>query len=154
MALIAVATAAGCGSSDSAETTSRDGSAHKVQPQLIPRLSASERGAAGSQLRPVQWKVVKLSGEREVIIASSEGYCIGERPPRFQGVQIAIKDKRIYIRPYVNSGARQQNPERKKLREICRGSGSYQEGAVRFPMPIGGLRLYDATVTPPLQRWP
>jgi hypothetical protein len=149
-----VLTTTGCGDPASDQATDSVTVSQRSQVPAIKVLSNLERETVGSRVRPVQWQIVKIVGQREIVISSQEGYCFGNKPLRYEGVQLRTERDRIYIRPYIGEGRSRKHVEGGGLREICGNAGDYLEGRVRLPKPARDVRLYDATATPPVQRWP
>ena len=135
-----------CGSSSKDETQSaaKQLPLSRLDPtQRIPEIVPSEA------LVPIQWRVVSISGPRDVVIESQQGYCVNSQsPPKYRGVAVREEGNDVYIRAFV------QRPNLSEGR-ICRGVGYAQIGTVKIGQALSSeVKLFDAVTTPPRQRWP
>jgi len=146
----------------------------KVEAPLIPQIKGKLQAARWLRVRPVHWRVSKITGSREVQIYTSLGYCVGsELPPRFAGYRLSRRGKSLHITPYaakleprytraysamltsrdrrVDAG-RLAFPLQKRM-DLCRGGGYYAYAMIKLNQGIEDVKLYDATTSPPSLRW-
>lgn len=92
------------------------------------------------------WKVGAILGSSAVEIVGAVGYCVGESRPRFGKVTSTRQGHRVYIEAFIVNAPPKTGP--------CRGVGYFERRAVDLGEDVHGLRLYDASTSPPTVRWP
>lgn len=142
----------GCGGDKLASTpgsTKNAGVANKQDhpPVLvIPRAKHATQPRQAKR-RPVQWRLAGSPSGRRIRVSSELGYCVGERPPRYEAVRVSERGDKVFITTYVGEG-------KASGRAICRGIGHSQMGIVVLSRDASSAHLYDASVSPPALRWP
>jgi hypothetical protein len=141
----AVMLISGCGSSTET-TTSQAELIHAPPERVVPRMTDSP-APGEDNLRPVKWRLAEPPTTNLVHLYSGAGYCVGEPPPEYQMVRVIERGRRVFITSYV------QEP-RPTRRALCRGIGGFQRGIVKLRQDASKVRLYDASTSPPVSRWP
>lgn len=136
----------GCGSSMET-TTSHAELIHAKPERVIVRTADNPLPPGKDNLRPVKWRVADPPAARRVHINSDIGYCVGEPPPEYRVVRVIERGRRVFITPYV----RQPRPTG---RALCRGVGGVQRGIVKLRQDAQKAKLFDASTSPPVLRWP
>jgi hypothetical protein len=147
---VAIASCGSDGASSSSEAKIdrlRESAAAIPRGERIPELAGKSVTPMRAALTPVHWRMAKVVGPRVVEIYSGAGYCVGsEPPPRFLAVRSWRRGSNIYVAPFI--------AVRRASSGVCRGVGYWQYGTVHLDRSLKGVRLFDATTSPPSLRWP
>jgi hypothetical protein len=129
--IAALAIMVGCGSGGEDSNTGSDG-----------------RNAAAGKIEIVKWGVGSVLGPESVEIASTSGYCLGDRRPHY-GV---VKVKEVGRRAYITARA-VIPPEEGPKGSSCEGVGTTISKAISFRRNLIAMELYDGVSKPPSLRW-
>lgn len=99
------------------------------------------------QVRQVHWKTYGAPREKTVRIISEVGYCAGTEKPRIRKVRTRERKHRVLLTAFLTEPSRGNG-------EGCAGVGYGVRKVVRLRQPLGSRALYDASFSPPKQRWP
>jgi hypothetical protein len=134
----------GCGGGERGVSAAKTGEAAAVggAGMLSDVHRAIPRAVSTRGLEAVPWKLVRLRGSKEVLIASDAGYCVGSEPPSLYAAASVREGHRVvaitvYVRRPVGG-------------RICHGVGFQQAGTVRLVRALPRhVRVVDGGTTPP-----
>lgn len=114
----------------------------------------SSRDSGAWVAEPIEWTVWSFPSPLKVRIAGSVDYCIGEPRPRIADAKVTYADPRIYITAILTRPAMVHSGDGGAGRGTCAGLGLFVRKTVRLDRPVRGSVLFDASVDPPIERWP
>jgi hypothetical protein len=144
--LVVLSCGGGCGSSPSDSDDSTQPPLSIDPARVIDEIRDKSQAVERPDIKPVQWRLSGVPSGRRIRVFSEHGYCAGETPPEFKGVSVTARGMKILITTYVQRA--------EPVGEICRGVGGFQHGIIELDQNVADLKLFDASASHPIQRWP
>jgi hypothetical protein len=98
--------------------------------------------------RPVQWAVASILSPRIIKLGASVQYCVGTPKPRLNGFRVMEGPRKIYVTALLAV-----QPQHASL-EVCYDKILFVYRRLQLAEKLGHRQLYDASTSPPEQRWP
>lgn len=102
---------------------------------------------------PIEWFVLSIEEPRTVNIRGTVDYCVGAPKPRISKVDVVYDGREVLMTAFMTSFVRGYR-ENEVRTEICSGVGLFMDKAVRLDRPVRDSVLFDASMDPPIERWP
>jgi hypothetical protein len=101
----------------------------------------------------MKWTFRSSPSALKVKIVGSVDYCIGAPKPRISETEVKYSGQSVYIKAYV-SRPQERHDDYRVETTICAGVGLFVRKTVTLDRPVRGSVLFDASVDPPVERWP